>query len=140
MKAFDIKHTWKHVQGHTVVDKINNKIGTIFAEDSDNAIEMFKNLSPLLGQYIKKDSDGDWRYGNYDDFLKFGDKTHIIKAVELKQTYMLLIIFTVCVLAIYFHFEPQLDKLKTGEWIIWYNSDRNRKIRKYFKIKNYGKH
>lgn len=84
MKAFDIEYIWKHIQGHIVVEKVNNSVGTIFAEDADTAIEMFKNLNPLLGQHIKKDSDGDWRYGSYNDFLNFGDKTHIIKAVELK--------------------------------------------------------
>lgn len=62
MKAFDIEYIWKHVQGHTVVEKINSNVGTIFAEDTDTAIEMFKNLNPLLGQYIRKDSDRDLIY------------------------------------------------------------------------------
>lgn len=47
---------------------------------------------------------------------------------------MILLITIILILGFYFHFEPQLDRLKTGEWIVWYNSDRQRKIRKYKKL------
>lgn len=48
---------------------------------------------------------------------------------------MMWFMLIVILLALYFHFEPKVDKLNTGEWVIWHNSDRNRKIRKYIKFK-----
>lgn len=44
------------------------------------------------------------------------------------------LIIIVITLGLYFHFEPSIDRLKTGEVVLWYNSDRNRKIRKYKKL------
>lgn len=45
-----------------------------------------------------------------------------------------LIILAVIGLALYFHFEPQLDKTSNGDTILWYNSDRRTKIRKFIKL------
>lgn len=72
MKAFNIIHTYKHKEGHLVTETINKAV--IFAEDSDTAIEMFKDLSPKLGRYIQKDEDGFWGYGH---------NLNSIKAVEI---------------------------------------------------------
>lgn len=46
----------------------------------------------------------------------------------------MILIIIVIILGLYFHFEPSLDRLKTGEVVLWYNSDRHRKIRKYIKL------
>jgi len=60
MKAFNIIHTYKHREGHLVTETINK--ATIFTEDSDTAIELFKDLNSTLEKYIQKDEDGFWRY------------------------------------------------------------------------------
>lgn len=38
------------------------------------------------------------------------------------------------VIGLIFHFEPAIDTLKDGSTVLWYNSDRRIKERKYIKL------
>lgn len=36
----------------------------------------------------------------------------------------MMLIILIVILALVFHFEPRIDRLKTGEYVIWYNDNR----------------
>ena len=82
MKRFNIVHNWKHVQGHTVYDNFNKE--PIFANDENEAMQMFIDLNPKLGRYIIKDSDGDYIYGTPSIWNQWDGslKNHQVRAVE----------------------------------------------------------
>jgi len=44
------------------------------------------------------------------------------------------IFINIILLALLLNFEPSINRLKTGEWVIWYNSDRRRKFTKFKKL------
>lgn len=48
----------------------------------------------------------------------------------------MIILFTILMILIgmYFHFEPSLDETKEGDIILWYNTDRRTKHRKFIKL------
>lgn len=47
---------------------------------------------------------------------------------------ILIIFLNIILIALLCHFEPSIQKISTGEFVLWYNSDRHRKIRKYVKL------
>lgn len=48
---------------------------------------------------------------------------------------MWIFIILIIMISVCFHFEPMIDKMKTGEIIIWYNAyGRNNKQREYIII------
>ncbi|MEA1849226.1 hypothetical protein U9K52_09905 [Chryseobacterium sp. MHB01] len=82
MKPFNIIYNWKHREGHTVYENFNKE--PIFANNEDEAISRFIHINPTLGQYIKKDSDGDYIYGSPSVFFQWNGhlKNHQVRAVE----------------------------------------------------------
>lgn len=40
-------------------------------------------------------------------------------------------IAVILILALVNHFQPWIDKLDSGDWVIWYNEGRNSQSRKY---------
>lgn len=79
MKNYRIEYYWKHVQGHIVTQVFHESIS---AENKDDAIEKFKEINPKLGQFIRKDKDGDYIYGSAASFVSL-DKNNQVKAINL---------------------------------------------------------
>jgi hypothetical protein len=37
----------------------------------------------------------------------------------------------IAILALVNHFQPWVDRLDSGDWVLWYNEDRKSGVRKY---------
>lgn len=84
MRAYRIFYYWKHVQGHDVTSEFTKKTGAIPAENTDDAIEKFKELNPDMGRHIKKNEKG-YFYGDFPTW-RYDNKPLEIKEVELVNT------------------------------------------------------
>ena len=47
---------------------------------------------------------------------------------------MITLVLFIVFIGLVYHFEPALDHTKSGEWLLWYNSDRRTRQRKYKKL------
>ena len=66
---YHIFHDWKHREGHMATSYFTEE--PIDAKDVDDAVIKFKELKPELGEFIFKNKDNTYRYGN-SSFYQIG--------------------------------------------------------------------
>lgn len=74
---YHIFHNWKHVQGHIVKQQFTKQ--PISAPNEDEAIEIFIQSDAPTAKHIKRDSNGDWRYGSYS-IWNTEDKVYAVRS------------------------------------------------------------